>query len=764
MDPAAFFSRTKILVVPEGAHPVARTVALEAAREACPGAALREGPPPSGDGVLTILPGDPAAAGGLDRVTFRAGPSGGGILASSRPDLLYSAFRYILEEHHGGGEADLERGVVLEPSFKRQRPLFDLFLAQYYKDAGGWDREELVREAARVGYTHIEVNGLAGAPAEEGVPGEVLHRFYNYCPALDQFVESLLNRGTYPAAYLEANLARLVENAGLARKYGLTPSLLCFEPRSVPESLLAKYPTLRGCRVDHPFRSFKPRYNLTTAHPAVLEHYQALLFGIMERVPDLGCMEIWSNDSGAAFEHTASLYAGRNGGAYLIREWKGNEEIARAAASNILRFMKALRDAGRSVNPEFRVILRIEPFEAERRFIEEGLEEGLDLSAPSFLGEGWDLPYGHPLYEDVRSVGGTLWHTAFDGREGEKARELRARGSRAHVIHAAGLFGNLEPLLGIPFPWLLREKLENMSRAGIEDAAFLGGPEPTSLVPYPVNQEVLRAFQVVREKDLEGVLGRLARRWAGEGDAGRLVEAWRRVDRALRAFPVPVHLYAIYGFTWYRLWTRPLVPDIEAIPEKERAYYEKVMLTTPHNPNRVDLARDVLFELAGREEAWKAVGRMDRELFPLLEEAGSFLEAGPRAPVFRDLLERVRALECWMETQRNTAAWIAGVHGYLEDDGGKREAARRLVREAVIRERKNTERLLRLWEERTVEFMVVSAGEENTFLHGGNFGDHLRKRMSLMEGREDDEPRIDPEFMWRLPDLNVWKGERAHQD
>ena len=50
--------------------------------------------------------------------------------------------------------------------------------------------------------------------------------FYTYCPALDQFVYSSLNKGLYPFYYLSANLASLKRNAALARKYGLVPGLL----------------------------------------------------------------------------------------------------------------------------------------------------------------------------------------------------------------------------------------------------------------------------------------------------------------------------------------------------------------------------------------------------------------------------------------------------------------------------------------------------------------------------------------------------------
>ena len=55
-------------------------------------------------------------------------------------------------------------------------------------------------------------------------------------------------------------------------------------------------------------------------------------------MPDLGFIHVWTNDSGAGFEFVTSLYAGRNGGPYLLREWKSHDEIARAAAANVLTY------------------------------------------------------------------------------------------------------------------------------------------------------------------------------------------------------------------------------------------------------------------------------------------------------------------------------------------------------------------------------------------------------------------------------------------
>jgi hypothetical protein len=82
----------------------------------------------------------------------------------------------------------------------------------------------------------------------------------------------------------------------------------------------------------------------------------------MRHVPDLSYMSVWTNDSGAGFEHTASLYVGRNGGPYMIREWRNHDKVAQAAGESIVRYLKNLQGAAAELNPDFDVILRIEPF------------------------------------------------------------------------------------------------------------------------------------------------------------------------------------------------------------------------------------------------------------------------------------------------------------------------------------------------------------------------------------------------------------------
>ena len=728
--------RTTEIRYPTDGPRVGRTVAEALQTELAPQACVVAGSTPSDpqpDGVLGVLVAEghspfPEGVDG-DGMFFQFDSSGGGVLMASAAHLLYALYSRVKEDWLDEDVARFESGEASSALF-RWCPSGSL-IGEIALIGRGFDRERYVRECARLGYSHLAVNGLAMLfTPEPWTEGEVYPVFYRHGPALDQYVSSRLNKGVYPEDYLRANLAVLKRNVELAVRYGMTPGLWSVEPRSVPEELFRRYPMLRGARVDHPFRSFRPRYNLSTVHPVVQEHYAELMHNLLEAVPELGYMMIASNDSGAGFEHTRNMYAGRNGGAYLIREWKSDEQVAEAAGGNVIRFLEVLRDAAVEVRPGFRVILGVGCVAPERHIVWRGFGEGIDPS------------------------------DSLEGLPKETRADLEKRDSMAHV--SAPVTAAFNPLIGIPSPWLTYENLERLAEEGVDVLTSAGEVADPGMAPWCVNQEVWRAVHLARPVDVDEIVAKAARRWVGPDLSGRLVEAWRGADAAVRAYSPRLFLWADYGFVPYRLWVRPLIPDIEQIPKEGRAYYEEVMLSTPNNPTLVDLSRDILFDLNTPEEALGIVRRMDAAVWGPLDEAIRILsetaasiseEESPRE-VFVDQRDRLRALRCWLRTQRSTAAWIAGVPGYLEaQDEATRAERRQLLREMVGQEIENTRDLLELWETSSVHFMAVSTEGENTFMYGEDLGDLLRRRIGLMEGREDDEPYIDPDFMWRVPGM-----------
>jgi len=108
-------------------------------------------------------------------------------------------------------------------------------------------------------------------------------------------------------------------------------------------------------------------------------------------------------------------------------------------------------------------------------------------------------------------------------------------------------------------------------------------------------------------------------------------------------------------------------------------------------------------------------------------------------------------LKCVFETQRNAAVWIDVVHAYPAARSPKAKAALRArLDEMIGREIANSRDLIALWNEAPVEWMMASPLGETPFIYGENFPELLEKKISLMRRHRKDEPRIDPDYMYRL--------------
>lgn len=758
--------KTKWLQLPPQALPVEETSAAEL-QQTFPQLRVLRAPGGEGPGFRLAVVHNASFDLGRIKAAAPSGPhwafvrvngSGEGELVASHPALLFAYTVRLLEEWSNLPLAEFESGKYFTAAFRWHRPLFDYPLTQTWRTARAFDAAAHIRELARAGYTHLEVNGLAmPVPFEDPVEGEYYSQFYSYCPALDQFVSSELNRGLYPVEYLTANLNLLVHYANLGRKYGLEPGLLCFEPRSVPEKFFQKYPTLRGARVDHPFRSRRPRFTMTIAHPLVQAHYRELMQKLMQAVPDLSYLSIWSNDSGSGFEYTSSLYVGRNGGPYLIREWRTHEQIAEVAGKNVVRFMKVLRATAAEKNPGFRVSLRLEPFKVEHDVIMAQLEDHLDIEVPSLLVRGYDLPYHHEKYPDVMGIAGSVHHLHLEAQEKQLIAEHKKRGIASHLIYSHGNGYNFEPLLGVPYPAMIWQKLQEMKKSGVEYAANLGGFTPANLAPFHINQEVFRAFMLDPNAQLAEVLQHQAQQWAG-GAADKLLELWRQCDDTIQHLPI-LPLFSNFGFVWLRLWVRPIIPDLLAIPEAERRYYEQFMVSTTNNTNLVDLGKDVLFDLVTQESGQKFVQRVDEHVWPRLQKLVALAQQLADDPqlsaqarqVFVDQRDRLRGFRCWVGVLRSLAAWVAGVHGYLAaKENAQKQTWRAYLDDMMASDLQNTKDLLDLWETSKVNFMVVSQTGETSFIYGENLGDLLRRKIALVEQYRTVEPRIDMNILWKV--------------
>ncbi len=97
--------------------------------------------------------------------------------------FLYRLTCRLVDEWQNDDIDDFSGGRMFQPAFKRLRPAYDSLLNNHARTAKGFDPEDHIREMARQGYTHVEVNGYAANfPYEKAAPGELLYLFYTYCP------------------------------------------------------------------------------------------------------------------------------------------------------------------------------------------------------------------------------------------------------------------------------------------------------------------------------------------------------------------------------------------------------------------------------------------------------------------------------------------------------------------------------------------------------------------------------------------------------
>ncbi|MBI5770044.1 MAG: hypothetical protein HZA93_19870 [Verrucomicrobia bacterium] len=696
---------------------------------------------------------------------LRLADDGTGEIIATHGSFLFAAVRLLANGLSDLSREKLAAGVLLPATFGWHRPHWDACYTQYWRSARKFDPERYVAALAEAGFTHCEVNGLqAHMPHEDLVAWEYYSLFYTYAPGFNHFVDTPLTKGIWPALYLDANLNHLRHLADLGRKYGLKPGVCMFEPRTMPERFFQKYPTLRGARVDHPFRSRLPRYTMAQDHPIVQRHYREALQKIIRAVPDLSYMSIWTNDSGSGFEHTASLYVGRNGGPYMIREWRNHDKVAEAAGKSIVRYLHNLRSAAAELNPDFDVILRIEPFKVEHDHIKAGMGGHVSFEAPSLLVRGYSLPYPHPKYPENMGVAGSIFHSSLDAAEKTALTEARARGIDPVLHYSVSGVMNHEPLLGVPFPRMLHAKLLAMRAAGLNRISALGGLANVAQAPYWPNLPALQAAQFFPEKSIDDVLGEFATHLVGPAHAPKLHDAWRDFEDALVWQPL-VGLYCVFGFCWQRTWDRPFVPDIEAVPAADRDYYERHGCFQFNNPGVNDLGKDVLFDLITRESGAKMAADMDRELLPrvralivqLAAHAAAAAEAEARS-VFIDLRDRARAYLHWATSLRNVCAWCECVYGYLDakSDDATKAVCQQKLQAAIDLELANTRGLIELLETTKSEVIVTSGVGETTFFYGENLIDHLRTKLRLTEQYRHHPPRIDQHIYWRPVPGTVW--------
>lgn len=711
----------RVVLPPESPRPI-RTAARElAAHTGAPVVELPVGSPLAAGDLVLVLGEALRSHGGawsrlgdpVPREWELVLPEGGGLLiAGSSP-------RNVVRAALGWIEApDAETGRLSTYELQERFTMWDNTMNQMYRFSRGFNRRQHFREIARLGFTGVEINRYVGGGYHvfhRKFPNDSYAWYMSYAPALDAFVESSLTRGLYGPEELAANLQDLREAAELAREFGLKPGFVCYEPRGINEAFFDQYPNLRGSRIDHPGRSLQPRYALDIAHPRVLQHYAESLTLLMREVPELRYFNFWTQDSGSGIPFASKLYFGPNG-SYLART-KTMGELVRD-------FTGTLVDAGRKINPEFEVLMEIgwEYTAGEKKEIDAILPKG--------------VTYAHPL-------GGSLLDSKDPGYAGGFLVPDRMAGIDPY-LNVIGFSGHdPEPIIAVPEPGILLRKWRHLRDTRIRRMMLAEGILSPPQSPFSVNQELFLELVRGQNPDLPKFLESLAGRWCKGDDAAAaaLLTAWNDGNAALDAWPKINWYHGGVGRTQGRWLTRPLVPDITKLTERERSAWERCLFPLPWDIARQNISFEGGIRFFEDSEFAKVIAASDAQVIPRLTRAVDGLTAAMARsphPVLEDQRDRYRGLLLCMKTDRNLFALQLATNDYLLKQGDRAAAVRR-VQEAIRAEMANTDDWIKALRESRTTFFRVADKEETPFIFLTPVED-LELKRDVMPRHLDDEP------------------------
>ncbi len=449
----------------------------------------------------------------------------------------------------------LEKSPGLPGSFKRsvlfpfqdRYVLWDVLLTGQNKGAIGFDLEQHVREAVRLGYTGLECNRFIGMELlQQGDPRDPYPWYTYWGPSMDQFVSSPLFEGVFPQEYLDRNLADLKHVVQIVKSFGLKPIFMGYEPRYVPESFLQKHPKLRGPRVSHPLRSIADRYSLCVDRPEVLEHYRTLAANLAREVPDL--KEMWSifHDSGAGLCWAHELYSGRNG-----PEWCREIPPGERMKKFFMSIKEGLREGGLDIpfvvqphpmsRPEVDAFFATVPSEVE-------------LTSGNWA--SWSPTHRDPLGADLYVLS-----------------RLRESGRRT-LYYQQHFFGfNVAPTSEFPLVYYLADRLKRAQGLGLDNLNTLGGFVSPPIKKRSAMQEVYRMFLLNPELDEQELVTRVAYDLGGSNGGELLLETWKQIHSAFEKNHRDVGFGLGTEYTSRRTLIRPLVPEISGLGSKERDWW-----------------------------------------------------------------------------------------------------------------------------------------------------------------------------------------------
>jgi hypothetical protein len=633
-----------------------------------------------------------------------------------------------------GANVAVAREGLHSAAFGERYITWDQTCNQTSRFCKGFDRARHFEEACRIGLTGVEINR---SPDQNVYQVTHLRRaedpypwINDYGLALDMYAESKLNQGTYPEAMLARHRADLAEAGRTAARWGLTPGMMCYEPRWVPERLFDRHPRLRGARVDHCGRSFTPRYTLDISLPEVLEHYRQLLRGVFELAPQLGYLHLWHCDSGAGYPYATYLYPGPNG---------SHRAKAKGVGRLVGEFLGALAEEGRRHNPGFKVVQAFtwEFTPAEWADVLKHLTPGVEVSHSLGIDE-W-----RPIRDrEVYAYGGMAGATSGPGHTAKLIEQDRAAGRDPFMEGDVSHSWDLEPCAGTDFPGVLLKKAAHLDAVGAKRMLFRSGFASPPMVSHSINNEVLRDW-FHGKLDAPALLADRARAWtATPQEAAAVQDAWAALDHAILNIPKSTFFVPGWAMGWGQWLFRPLVPNRALLSADELAELTTHEFYLEDDPGRMNVFFEGYERIVRDDDAGWFVEIYDEEVLAPLDKAALSLTAlGSLSRYASELRDRLQTHGHILSTYRH---WHAGQRAInlalIENrDHPETSAHCQTLRATIKAEIDNLNRFAALLDSTPHQVVLETTRERNVYRHAG-ISRLLRKKTAVMGAHINDAP------------------------
>jgi len=398
-----------------------------------------------------------------------------------------------------------------------------------------------------IGVSSLAEKTQADVPEGGWGGGSAWHEYTSLLSSLQKFFPHKKMQPFLDMKHVKKNRELLRAKAKVVKKYGYQASFSTHIPFFLPEAFFAKYPHLRGARVDHPRRSKREAFAPCVDHPEMLEMIKEMMGELAREVPEIRSMRLATNDAGGGLCWADWLYAGPNGPACCRHI---------STAQRAKRLMEAIREGA-------------------------GKERMLDLQM--------DGNFSEAEWREMNSLIDENFHFHIHWTKGVE-HQVNATG----VPSSGGIMDN--PVRGIFDPVGIAKMLDGIKKPEVTRIGlnfgynYNRGRELDDVVEKVV--EIVDAFlKEPAHGSVERLLfvRKLCEKWVGTKRRDELLEALIAMNDAYRLKEqVAWRLTGNYYGVSMRIVNRPLVIMPDKLTAEEESYFLPYVFNTDVNEARMD--------------------------------------------------------------------------------------------------------------------------------------------------------------------------------